>query len=1577
MCLSDDEQVQGVTVGALRTLGIHLQRPPADATKEVGPTAIQTNGERSHMGGDPQWTVDSRVSSANGPESDAHARRSAPQVPYTERQRGHLSVAGGAKRARYTAAKCVVYVQGRKCWVLVDTGADVTAISTDLAKRLGLEVKGQPITIHTANKTVMTVRGTVSVKVKFAGTKMLPYVVNAYVIDDLLHDFILGVDTLAGKMRVRIDLADIEMVVGVAQHRVPLSVVTPGVTSGGDFDMPLVAAVALTLRPGQANFLHVQPLEATAAGPHVLLPCSESVVPWTGYSDLQEGKEWTHPLPVWNVSEVPVTIAAGEVVAVASRVGPGCEYERVLGVVDQVDFSEYDVSQGSSATAAHRRGPSSPTHWIAAAIGEAHEEEGDEAGTDFPQPPPGPLVPEEEPWEVPVDLTDSCMSEKGKAVFYERLQTRHRAFARDAGQHGLTNLVELRIDTGDHPPIAEPLRRLPHVYEEPTRQVIEGWLQHKVVRPSNSPWAFPIVVVKKKGGGVRVNVDYRRLNAILPSYDLNWPITLIDSCLDAMDGAQFFTVMDVLAAYHNIPVAEDSVAKTSFVCKWGQFEFLRAPFGIKNIPGLWCRLADLIFRGLKWQIVNVFMDDLCVFSKTEEEHVEHVTMVLDRLIAAGLKINPRKCKFARDRCEFLGFVVSREGVRPDPGKVSAITQFPRPKSLTQLRSFLSLCSYYRRFVKGFSTIAGPMNELLLKDRPFAWGEAQEAAVQQLKQALTTEPVLAYPNLSKPYILYTDASDYGLGAVLAQEDADGQERVLCYASRALRAGEKHYSPTHKEALAMVWAITDKFHTYLYGRRFSVVTDHQALTYIKTAKDRHGQLHRWAILLQEYDFDVTYRPGKTHINADVLSRTPFDHMEDDDMAQNACLSLTLAIVGDSLLVAEDALADSEIANVTANDDVDVADDDDPRNQTGASDPTHHDEPDAVAVDGYAPDWSWGLELALHQRADPLLRPLITYIESGRQDLPQGLTPQQQAVWIAAADRHYLRSDGVLMRIWYTRRRLDAFHQVVVPLTLRRTVMQAYHDGPLTGHLGFAKMYERLLRRYHWPTMHADVMNHVKSCEPCAARKTPHNPRPAEQQRRPPVWAPFQRMSVDFMKLGQTQSGNDRLLVFCDHLTRWVEAFPTRGEDTTVVAEHLYKYIICRYGCPQELLSDQGPSFVSAVTRELCRVMRVNKVQTTAYHPQANGVVERANQTFQQMLSLFVNEQHDDWDQYVAPLCFAYNTALVPAVGESPYFLMYGRDPRLPIDVVLDTPQYEHTRLSEYSRALCDRLHRAWQLAQKMTAHQEDESASRQRQRVGERAFANFNINDRVWLYTPVKKVGGVRKFASPWHGPYRVRERVGSVAYALVSCDGSTTRATTVHVSRLKPYTARQLVVPLPNSGDYIEDPQAEVDPDSLPDLPTSEPTEYEQRPPEAPRQPTAEERAAAGERFIHPRDACWCEVTKIAYNNHHALVMAYFHVLKMRKDGTLVKTSTTGMAPVADVLTWIESTTPHDARDVRQPRRGAEPLQQQERQQQQPQHQQERSQTDQDRQQQEREDDEASHEEEKESDAPSQERQRGG
>ena len=471
-------------------------------------------------------------------------------------------------------------------------------------------------------------------------------------------------------------------------------------------------------------------------------------------------------------------------------------------------------------------------------------------------------------------ITDSAM----QTQLAEVLVQYQDVFSRDDTDLGLTHLAEHVIETGDARPVKQPPRRIPMALAGEEKKAIDQMLKQGIISESCSPWASPVVLVKKKNGKTRTCVDYRKLNSV--TVKDAYPLPTTQECLDTIAGAMYFSSLDMTSGYNQIPVSKKDIPKTAFVTKHGFYEFNVMSFGLTNAPATFQRVMELALRGLQWSTCLIYLDDVLIFGSTFEEHLQRLKQVLDRIRAANLKLKPEKCSLMQTEVPFLGHIVSREGVRPNPENISKVMRWPEPANVTEVRGFLGLCSYYRRFIKDFAVVAKPLTELTCNDSPLVWTDECQSAFDELKSRLVGPDIMAFPRDDAQYILDTDACDIGIGAVLSQVQ-DGCERVIAYASRSLTKAERNYCVTDKELLALKYFV-EYFKQYLLGREFLIRTNHQALRWLFSLKEPKGRIARWIEILSAFNFTVEYRPGKKHGNADGMSRVP----SSDENLQLAC-------------------------------------------------------------------------------------------------------------------------------------------------------------------------------------------------------------------------------------------------------------------------------------------------------------------------------------------------------------------------------------------------------------------------------------------------------------------------------------------------------------------------------------------------------------------------------------------------------------------------------------------------------------------------------------------------------------------
>lgn len=915
---------------------------------------------------------------------------------------------------------------------------------------------------------------------------------------------------------------------------------------------------------------------------------------------------------------------------------------------------------------------------------------------------------------VPVDLSQSDLTSSEATELHDLLDDFADVFSRGEHDLGRTSLIRHDIPIGDARPKRQRNYRQPYHLRQEVKRQVSNLLEQGVVEESHSPWSSPVLLVPKKDGSYRFCVDFRGLNSVTERAE--YPLPRVDECVESLAGSVVFTTLDLASGYWQVEVESEDRPKTAFSSDQGHFQFVTMPMGLCGAPATFQRLMDLVLRGLHWTSVLVYLDDIIIFAKSFREHQEKLAEVLTRLRGAGLKLKPSKCCFARPQVAFLGHIVSAAGVQTDLTKTEKVSEWPVPTNVSELRSFLGLASYYRRFVKDFAMIAAPLTDLTGKRKSFVWTEQAHYAFSLLKQKLCSTPILAYPIFDPtcPFSLKTDASDVGLGAIVTQMQC-GAERVIAYGSRKLNPAEKNYSVSEREALAVVWGMSH-FRQYLYGQKFLVLTDHRPITFLKTMKDPKGKFARWIQEVSSYDFDIAYKAGKIHQDADALSRYP----EVPVMLSSA----TATTAATSLIADEDLVRKAQ-----------------------------HDDP--------------VLQIVINQvRLDQ--RPPF----KGRWR--NGALGAYRRVW------HQLRlRQDVLIRC-----SPDMAARLVVPEDLISDVLRHVHDEVSAGHLGVEKTFHQVRERFYWPGYAGNVEKYVRSCPVCQERSGPV-PKASAPLQPITVHRPFQMIAMDFLELPRSNCGNKYCLVVSDYYTRWPEAFALPDMQAATVARVLVDGIVCRHGVPDVIHSDRGGSFENAVIRQLCIMLGMQKVRTSPYHPESDGLVERLNRTLLQMLSKFVSDKPGDWDLWLSQILFAYRVAVQSSTSFTPFELLYGRKPSIPADHEFFLPKT--TRFRD-SRAYLGELQHQQRLAREVVEDRLPSAQDRQARYHRTVTSAQYAEGDHVMLHDPATRQGPAYKLARTWTGPYVVQRKVGNVNFRIAKV-GDSGSGTVVHYNRLKPFHDR--------------------------------------------------------------------------------------------------------------------------------------------------------------------------------------------
>lgn len=864
---------------------------------------------------------------------------------------------------------------------------------------------------------------------------------------------------------------------------------------------------------------------------------------------------------------------------------------------------------------------------------------------------------------------------------------------------GLTTLTAHHIDVGSN----EPIRQKPYPVTPIIRDImwkeVDTMLKDGIIQPSQSNWSSPVVMVKKPGGKYRFCIDFRKVNAVTKKDA--YPIPNMTGILDELRQACYITTLDLSQAYFQIPLTPESREVTAFVVPGrGLFHFLRMPYGLTNAPATFQRLLDRLVGTAMYPHAFVYLDDIIVVTRTFDEHLHWLRQVLQRIRYAGLTINRAKCEFCRSEVRYLGFVVNQKGLLVDPDKIAPVVDYPVPKNLKQLRRFLGMASWYRRFIPEFALIAEPLHRLTKKSQAWEWGEEQQKAFDRIRDALTTTPTLTRPNFELPFTVQTDASSVGLGAVLTQE-VDGHERVVAYASRALTDPEKKYTVTEQECLAVIWAIR-KFRCYLEGYSFTVITDHSSLRWLHNLKNPTGRLARWALELLEYDFTIIHRKGALHHVPDALSRTP-----------------------------ENDIADGEAAK---------------RMQ-----PT---------------DDRWYI-----QRYRAVQR-----------------VPDRFPEWKVVHNRLYChrRSDFVSLEM----EDYDAW-KLVLPRELRAQAITESHDLPQAGHLGVDKTYRRLTTQYYWPNMLRDVIAFVKHCDTCQRCKVEQN-KPAGLMGRRIVEEPWTSIAADIMgPVTRSKSGFCYILVIQDLFTKWIEVLPLRRATGKLISKALEDFVICRWGTPRTVLTDNGTEFVNRDIRELVQRTGLRHITTPPYHPQANPV-ERVNRVLKTMLRAYIDSDQREWDVHLHEFRYAYNSAFHSSLQSTPAFANFGREP---------APAVSMRRELEGDLEIVPRDPIEWiermkrlETLRTVLTHALDEAHHQQAHYYNLRhRDREFEIGELV-LKRSHPLSNAARKFsaalAKPFVGPYVISKKLSRVRYELTDLAGRPQGV--ISIQDLKPYHTPALV-----------------------------------------------------------------------------------------------------------------------------------------------------------------------------------------
>ena len=854
-----------------------------------------------------------------------------------------------------------------------------------------------------------------------------------------------------------------------------------------------------------------------------------------------------------------------------------------------------------------------------------------------------------------LDLSEIDTPLEFKGLVTKLVQANRDLFAAKDKELGFTDTVQMRIQLNDPTPIRLRPYRIPMNNRPIVDKAIDEMLESGIIRRSHSSFAFPVVIVDKKDGTKRFCVDFRKLNKATKTD--SYPLPLIDDMLALLSGAKYFTALDLKSGYWQVKVKEEDKEKTAFtVPHRGLFEFNSMPFGLVNAPGVFQSLMAECLTQLNHFAV-AYLDDILIFSPTKEAHIDHINQVFERLRQHRLRLKLKKCSFFKTETKYLGFVISGDGVSPEPERVSAMRSMSPPTNVREVRSLVGVFSYYRRFIPNFSAIAAPIIELTKKYSRFKWDTTCEKAFEYLKDSLSLIATLAYPDNSKPYILYVDASKDCVGACLTQPDETLEppenpyfknEKPIYFLSHRLTKTQQRWSTIEREAYALFFSL-QRLNYYLNGAKIIVRTDHKPLLCLFNQEIKSKRCERFYYSIASYNVTLEYIRGDQNCIADLLSRLPdaprrpptADSEKDPEQTEPDITDKTY-----------------EIGYINSNRI-------DPKQyvscQVGKAEILDQEKP---SIDD--------LDMVWEQSKDPDISEIIDQLRQG-----YGTKVFQQRHIVLESVLYFISDPDY-----------NPILRLYIPLNLRVPVKREFHEE--LGHAGIDRAYATAKLRYYWPNMFKDFSEHVSQCVQCKERSLRVQKRPLQKTEIPPF--PFAKIAVDTSGPYElSHSGNRYVIAFIDLYSGWPEAFATPTKDAETVAHLFIEEIYPRFGAVLQIIHDRGTEYVNEVFRKTLSTLNVSWVTSSPYHPQANGLVEHFNKTFKNILAKYTRDTPQRWDLYINQALAAVRFSVNVSLGVSPFYAMYLRDPVVPLDNILK-PRARYLGEANHLEAL-QRMHQCF--------------------------------------------------------------------------------------------------------------------------------------------------------------------------------------------------------------------------------------------------------------------------------------------
>lgn len=931
-----------------------------------------------------------------------------------------------------------------------------------------------------------------------------------------------------------------------------------------------------------------------------------------------------------------------------------------------------------------------------------------------------------------------------------------------------TNQIKHDIKLKNDSPIFTKSYRYPHIHKAEVDSQVQKMLNSNIIQNSNSPWSSPIWIVPKKLDASnkkkwRVVIDYRKLNE--QTIDDKFPLPNITDILDKLGKCNYFSTLDLANGFHQIEMNPNDIAKTAFSTDTGHYEFKRMPFGLKNAPSTFQRVMNNILRGLQNEICAVYLDDIIIFSTSLQEHIQRLRSVFQRIRESNFKIQLDKSEFLKREVAYLGHLITAEGVKPNPDKISAIKNYPIPKTPKEIKSFLGLAGYYRKFIRDFAKISKPMTSCLKKDAKVTHSPEFVNSFNHLKNLLINSPILQYPDFSKPFVLTTDASNVAIGSVLSQGNPPN-DKPISYASRTLNETEQRYSVIERELLSIVWSC--KVHRpYLFGNKFKIYTDHRPLVWLFNLKEPNSKLIRWRLKLEEYDFEIIYKNGKQNTNADALSRIQLNNNETDSIVNNPG-DVNQDVLDYLRQLAEnptetinpqtpdetqntESLVDQPINNQQkiniiqdiqindTNDTVHTSSNETRNNGIPILDEIINNKLNQIIIDKNAHPGIKISEMKIDDKTIKTIKIPLNDPQSIIDTLKNYIDPDRRTyIYFQCKELIPLVTQTYMQH--FKPLKLYQCTKLVNNITGKDEQLmfiKHQHEGK-TNHRGIAETYDKLKTNYYWKNMKNDITNYINQCDICQtakySRQNPYVPLVLTETPN----KPFQILHADLFYFD-----HQSFLTIIDKFTKLGQAYPCT-KDAISVQEKLIQYF-STYGIPDSIVIDNGTEFKNETIQELLKLQKIKIHFTTPKHHESNSPIERFHSTLIEHLRILKQKHADLTPTMLMPYAIiAYNNTIHSSTKYTPFELTFGHtNLRDPFDLISTTFYSDY--ISNHKDKLTTLYHeisKNQELAKKKVISKHNEKGDNQ---------YHFKINQTVY-----KKLSERLKSKNKFNGPYKLIE-----------------------------------------------------------------------------------------------------------------------------------------------------------------------------------------------------------------------------